>query len=158
MITAAHPPALAKLRTALAFHGLRAHEVFDELTYASPDCEVRLALGEQKKGQLVRCFVCVDESRLLTSGLEIFNELSLEGFPVVDFGTGGAKSTFEFQWHHPDGADWRISGQRVEGLRQRLVGILGERPSPIRPASRTRRSLIYSELVPAVFGRPATAA
>lgn len=148
---------LGQLRTALAFHGLRSREVFDELLHSSRDAEIRLTLGEQKNGQVIRCFISLDESRLLTSGLELFNELSLEGYPVVSFGAGRSQATFEFHWVHPDGADWRISGQRVEGLLQRLLCALGERPAP-RPTRRSKPASIYAELVPAVFGQPATAA
>lgn len=158
MTTALPPSALPKLRAALAFHGLRTKEGFDELIHASLDAEVRLTLREQKKGQQIRCTICLDESRLLTGALELFNELALEGYPVVDFGGSHGQATFEFQWLHPTNADWRISGQRVQDLLQRLACTLGERPSPARPASRRRAASIYAELVPAMFGRLTSAA
>lgn len=158
MLTSLLVPSLAPLRTALAYHGLPAREGFDELIHASRDCEVRLGLTYQRNGQVVRCSVSVEEARPLTSGLEIFNEMSLEGYPVVGFGAGRGRVTFDFSWVHPDGADWRISGQRVEGLMHRVVGTLCERPRKARAISRSKRAASYSELVPAVFGRAATAA
>lgn len=125
------------------------------MTYDSPDCQVRLTLVPQRRGQLIRCAISVEEERLLRSGLEVFNEISLEGYPAVGFGAGTRRATFDFNWVHPTGADWRISGQRVQGLIERLAGMLGDAPTPARRGARPRR---LAELLPAAFGRVATAA
>lgn len=131
---------VVELRSALAYRGLRAREDYDELVYSSPDCDVRLSLAKMGDGQLIRCFVSVAENRLLANGLEVFNEIAFEGHPTVAYGVGRGRTTFEFEWLHPDGADWRISGERVEILMHRVCGFLGPAPRPARQGARRRFS------------------
>lgn len=129
-----------ELRSALACRGLRTREDYDELVYSSPECAARLSLSRLGNGQLIRCFISVAEDRLLANGLEVFNEVAFEGHPVVAYGFGRGQTTFEFEWLHPDGSDWRISGERVEILMQRVCGYLGPKPRPARQAGRRRFS------------------
>lgn len=129
---------LIEFRSALALRGFRTREEYDELVHASPDCEVRVMLREQSKGQLVRCFVSVAEDRLLLGGLELFNEMSLEGHPAVAYGAGRGQMTFEFEWFHAAGVDWRASAVRVDSVLQRVSSVLGPRPAPARANARRR--------------------
>lgn len=149
---------LVAFRSALALNGLRTREEYDELVHTSPDCDVRVTLAARPQGQRVRCGISLAEERLLVSGLELFNEISLEGHPVIAFGAGRGQVTFEFEWFHPTGADWRISGQRLDGLMQRLSGALGPRPMPVRVRRRSRRPTGLKALLPEVFGAAASAA
>ena len=149
---------LVEFRSALALNGLRTREEYDELVHTSPDCDIRLTLAPKPHGQRVRCGISMAEERLLVSGLELFNEVALEGHPVIAFGAGRGQVTFEFEWFHPTGADWRISGQRLDSLVQRLSGALGPRPSPVRARRRERRPSGLNALLPEVFGQTATAA
>ncbi len=148
---------LVELRSALALLGLRTREDYDELVRHDADGEIRLSLRGQPHGQQVRCFLSVAEDRLLASGIELFHELAVEGHPVVSYGAGQGGVTFGFEWHHPTGADWRISAQRLELLMQRVAVGLGPRPEPVRrrlPAG--RKPSMLSELVPATL-RPVAA-
>lgn len=148
---------LVELRSALALLGLRTREDYDELVRHDADGEIRLSLRGQPHGQQVRCFLSVAEDRLLASGIELFHELAVEGHPVVSYGAGQGSVTFGFEWHHPTGADWRISAQRLELLVQRVAVGLGPRPEPVRrrlPAG--RKPSMLSELVPATL-RPVAA-
>lgn len=148
---------LVELRSALALLGLRTREDYDELVRHDADGEIRLSLRGQPHGQQVRCFLSVAEDRLLASGIELFHELAVEGHPVVSYGAGQGSVTFGFEWHHPTGADWRISAQRLELLMQRVAVGLGPRPEPVRrrlPAG--RKPSMLSELVPATL-RPVAA-
>ncbi len=148
---------LVELRSALALVGLRTREDYDELVRHDADGEIRLSLRGQPHGQQVRCFLSVAEDRLLASGIELFHELAVEGHPVVSYGAGQGSVTFGFEWHHPAGADWQITAQRIELLMQRVVVGLGPRPEPVRrrlPAG--RKPSMLSELVPATL-RPVAA-
>jgi hypothetical protein len=145
---------IVEFRAALARNGLRTQEDYDELVYASEDCSVRVNLSRLGEGQLVRCFISVDEQRLLSTGLELFTAMSLEGHPVVAYGAGCGQMTFEFEWLHPDGADWKISGQRLDVFMQLLRCSLGPKPRPARGAryrSMARESLegVLAHMMPA---------
>ena len=142
---------LVELRSALALAGLRTVEDYDELVHTGRDCEARLQLVTRGQGQQVRCQITLGEERMLVSGLELFNEIALEGHPIVAFGAGRGQAAFEFQWFHPKGADWRISCERLECLMQRLTCALGPQPAPARRASKGRRPSVLAELVPAVL-------
>lgn len=148
---------LVQFRSALSLLGLRTREDYDELVHAGGDCEVRLSLGGQAHGQRVRCFLSVAEERLLTGGINLFHEIAVEGHPVVSYGAGQGSVTFGFEWHHPSGAEWEISAQRLELLMQRVSVALGPRPEPVRrrlPSG--RKPSMFSELVPATL-RPVAA-
>jgi hypothetical protein len=148
---------LIELRSALSTLGLRSREDYDELVRTDADGDLRLSLRGQPHGQQVRCFFSVAEDRLLGSGIELFHELAVEGHPVVSYGAGQGSVTFGFEWHHPTGADWQITAQRIELLMQRVVVGLGPRPEPVRrrlPAG--RQPSMLSELVPATL-RPVAA-
>jgi hypothetical protein len=141
---------LIELRSALALTGLRTREEYDELVHVADDCDIRLSLSGRPRGQNVRCWLSVDEARLLVSGLELFNEIALEGHPVISFGAGRGRVSLAFEWLHPSGADWRISGQRIELLRQRVTGVLGPKPAPLR-ARRRARAAAERSFLPGVF-------
>lgn len=148
---------LIECRSALSLLGLRTQEDFDELIHVGQDGEFRLSLSGRPHGQQVKCFISLAEERLLTSGIELFHELAVEGHPVVSYGAGHGSVSFGFEWYHPTGADWRISAQRIELLMQRLVVALGPKPAPVRrrlPAG--RKPSMFSELVPALV-RPLAA-
>jgi hypothetical protein len=148
---------LIECRSALALLGLRTREDYDELVHADPDCEFRLTLRDQRHGQQIRCLISVSEERLLASGIELFHELSVEGHPIVSYGAGRGSVSFGFEWHHPAGADWKISAQRVELLLQRVAVGIGPRPAPVRRRVAARRKpSMFSELVPATL-RPLAA-
>lgn len=143
---------LIQFRSALAVLGLRTREDYDELVHADGDCEFRLSLLGQPHGQMIRCFLSVSETRLLTSGIELFHEIAVEGHPVVSYGAGQGSVTFGFEWYHPTGADWGISAQRLELLMQRVTVALGPKPEAVRrrlPAG--RKPSVFSELVPATL-------
>ena len=148
---------LIECRSALSLLGLRTREDYDELIHGDSDCEFRLALAAKPRGQQVKCFISVAETRLLGSGIELFHELAVEGHPVVAYGAGRGSVSFGFEWFHPAGADWRISAQRIELLMQRVAVALGPKPAPVRrrlPAG--RKPSMFSELVPATL-RPVAA-
>lgn len=148
---------LIECRSALAITGLRTFTDYDELVHVGGDCEFRLSLGGKPHGQQVKCFISVSETRLLTSGIELFHEMAVEGHPAVSYGAGSGSVTFGFEWYHPSGADWKISAQRIELLMQRLTVALGPKPVPVRrrlPAG--RKPSMLSELVPASL-RPVAA-
>ncbi|MBI5423640.1 MAG: hypothetical protein HZA32_06095 [Opitutae bacterium] len=148
---------LIECRSALSLLGLRTQEDFDELIHVGQDGEFRLSLSGRPHGQQVKCFISLAEERLLTSGIELFHELAVEGHPVVSYGAGHGSVSFGFEWYHPTGADWKISAQRIELLMQRLVVALGPKPAPVRrrlPAG--RKPSMFSELVPAMV-RPLAA-
>lgn len=148
---------LIEFRSALALAGLRTREDFDELVHADADCEFRLSLRPGRHGQQVRCFLSVAEARLLTSGIELFHELAIEGHAIVSYGAGQGSVSFGFEWLHPTGADWRVSAQRIELLMQRVAVALGPRPAPVRRRTAgDRQPSVLSELVPAVL-RPLAA-
>ena len=105
----------------------------------------------------MRCFISIAEERLLTSGIELFHELAVEGHPIVSYGAGRGSVSFGFEWRHPAGADWRISAQRIELLMQRLGVALGPKPQPVRRrVAAGRKPSMFSELVPATL-RPIAA-
>lgn len=148
---------LIECRSALSLLGFRTQEDFDELVHSGQDGEFRLSLSDRPHGQQVKCFISVAEERLLTSGIELFHEMAVEGHPVVSYGAGHGSVSFGFEWYHPTGADWKISAQRIELLLQRLVVALGPKPAPARrrlPAA--RKPSMLSELVPAMV-RPLAA-
>lgn len=148
---------LIECRSALSLLGLRTQEDFDELIHVGQDGEFRLSLSGRPHGQQVKCFISLAEERLLTSGIELFHELAVEGHPVVSYGAGHGSVSFGFEWYHPTGADWKISAQRIELLMQRLAVNLGPKPAPVRrrlPAG--RKPSMFSELVPAMV-RPLAA-
>ncbi|MBX3738317.1 MAG: hypothetical protein KF715_16600 [Candidatus Didemnitutus sp.] len=148
---------LIECRSALSLLGFRTQEDFDELIHVGQDGEFRLSLGGRPHGQQVKCFISLAEERLLTSGIELFHEMAVEGHPVVSYGAGHGSVSFGFEWYHPAGADWKISAQRIELLMQRLVVALGPKPAPVRrrlPAG--RKPSMLSELVPALV-RPLAA-
>ena len=148
---------LIECRSALALAGLRTREDFDELVHIGEEGEFRLSLRAARHGQQVRCFISIAEDRLLASGIELFHELAVEGHPIVSYGAGRGSVSFGFEWHHPAGADWRISAQRIELLMQRLSVALGPKPLPVRRrAAAGRKPSIFSELVPATL-RPVAA-
>lgn len=146
---------LVQCRSALALAGLRTREDYEELVHSGPDQEIRLTLREGREGQQVRCLFSFEEQRLPASGVEIFHELAVEGHPVVSYGAGRGSVSFGFEWLHPRGADWRISAQRVDVLRQRLAASLAPAPGPVR-SRRSRRASLLDELVPPHF-RPVAA-
>jgi hypothetical protein len=148
---------LIQFRSALSLLGLRTREDYDELTHTDGDCEFRLSLRGQPHGQQVRCFLSVAEERLLTGGISLFHEIAVEGYPIVSYGAGRGQVTFGFEWHHPSGAEWEISAQRLELLLQRVTVALGPRIEPVRrrlPAG--HKPSMLSELVPATL-RPVAA-
>lgn len=148
---------LIQFRSALSLLGLRTREDYDELVRADGDCEFRLSLRGEPHGQQVRCFLSVSEDRLLTGGISLFHEIAVEGHPVVSYGAGQGSVTFGFEWHHPSGAEWEISAQRLELLVQRVTVALAPRVEPVRrrlPAG--RKPSMLSELVPATL-RPVAA-
>lgn len=148
---------LLEFRSALALLGLRTREDYEELVHADADCEFRLSLRAERHGQRIRCFLSVAEERLLASGIELFHELAVEGHPIVSYGAGHGSVSFGFEWHHPGGADWRISAQRLELLMQRVAVALGPKPAPLRRrAVAGRKPSVFSELVPATL-RPLAA-
>lgn len=146
-----------ELCSALAQNGLRSREDYDELIHDSDLGHARLSLRRHEPGQLVRCFLSVEEERLLARGLELFHELAGEGHPVVAYGIGRGQTTFEFEWLHPDGTDWRISAERVQLLMQRLDCALGPKLAPLR-RRQARRCPIAAELLEGVLARAVTAA
>jgi hypothetical protein len=139
MITLTLRTPLVQLRSALAVRGFRTREEYDELVHTTPDAEVRVMLREQAKGQIVRCFVSLPEERMLESALELFNAMSLEGHPVVAYGAGRGLLTFEFEWFHAPGVDWRASAVRIDSVMQRLSSVLGPRPAPVRARARAKQ-------------------
>lgn len=148
---------LIELRSALALLGLRTREDYEELVRHDGDCEFRLSLSGRPHGQQIKCFISVDESRLLASGIELFHEIAVEGHPIVSYGAGRGSVSFGFEWYHPTGAEWRISAQRVELLMQRVAVALGPKPAPVRRrVAAGKRPSVFSELVPAVL-RPIAA-
>jgi hypothetical protein len=148
MNTQSHSP-LRSFRAALNDHGIHTYEDYDELVHQSPDGDLRIFLKQKNHDQLLRCFISVSEERLLTSGLELFNDVALEGHPVVAYGAGRGQACFEFAWVHPDEADWRISAERVEVLLQRVHGAL---------CPRLARRRFAREILEGVLAHPATAA
>lgn len=146
---------LIEFRSALALGGVKTREDFDELVHTSPDCEVRMSLRRAGGGQCVRCVVYLSEERLLTGGFELFNEVGLEGHPIVAFGAGRGQVSYEFQWLHLDGAAWAISGERLRILVERLTLAVGPVPAPVSRRARSRRTTLR-DLFPAAY--PASAA
>ena len=128
------------LGAALFDTGLRVREEYDELILNRPGFELRVLAAERAGGCGVRCFISVAEHRLAAGYGETFNAMALEGYPVVAFGAGRGQATFEFSWFHPDGADWRISGQHCQVLVDRVVGSLITLPvpKPARPSQSSR--------------------
>lgn len=144
------PSAVRAFGAALFDHGLRVREECNELVFNQRDFELRINAAEQTHGHALRSFVSVAEERLAPGSLVLFNEISLEGYPVVAFGAGRGQVTFEFAWFHPTGADWRISAERCQGLVDRVVGSFApssasisthsseSRPAPKRMGSQRR--------------------
>ena len=146
---------VVELRCALARHGLRTREDFDELVLNSADCHGRVTVGAHPEGHRVLCTLNVEESRLLCSGLELFNQLTLEGHPLAAYGAGRGEASFEFEWIHPRGADWRISAQRVDILMGQLTAQLCAKPAVYRP--RRRMSPLRAELLDGVIAQVSAA-
>jgi hypothetical protein len=138
LITRSLRTPLIEFRSTLACRGLRTREDYDELVLATSDCDVRLSLGDLDHGQLVRCFISVMEARLRDNGLELLNELALEGHPIVAYGAGHGQATFEFEWRRSEHADWRIAGERLELLINRISATLGPKPLPMRQRRKRR--------------------
>lgn len=146
---------VVELRCALARHGRRTEEDFDQLVLTTPDCHGRISVAPQADGHRVRCMLNVEESRLITSGLELFNRLTLEGHPLAAYGAGRGEASFEFEWQHPRGADWRVSAQRVEILMGLLTEQLCAKPAVYRP--RRKVSPLRAELLDGVLAQVSAA-
>jgi len=138
---------LIEFRSALAIHRIRTQEDCDELVHVAADCDVRLNLSQLGNGQLIHCFISVEEDRMLSSGMELFNEISSEGHPVVAYGAGRGHTTLEFEWLHQDGANWRISAERVELLTQRLRCAVRPKSKQARRAGRRRPPAILEGVI-----------
>ena len=123
------------LGAALFDTGLRVREECDELILNRSEFELRVSAVERSSGYMVRCVISIAEYRLMAGYGEIFNAMALEGYPVVAFGAGHGQVSFEFSWFHPEGADWRISGQHCQGLIDRVLGELA--PIPQRAAGKS---------------------
>ena len=137
---------LVEFRSALAVIGIRTREEYDELVHAASGCEVRSNLSRVGNGQLIKCFITVEESWLLGSELELFNDLTLDGYPLVGYGVDNGGITFEFEWLHVNGTDWRISAERIDQFMQLLCGHFGPTPRPAGlPSSRRRPHTEFSE-------------
>ena len=127
--------------SALSDLGLRVREEFDELSLVGRDFELRLHVSEQTGGSAIRCFVSITEGSLAGGAVVLFNEIALEGYPLVAIGSGRGKETFEFTWFQPEGADWRISAERCQGLIDRVTGGMAPVSLPIRQAAKRRPAI-----------------
>jgi hypothetical protein len=116
------PSAVRSFGAALFDHGLRVREEYNELILNQRDFELRVHVSELADSNSLRCSISVPSQRIAAGTLVLFNEIALEGYPVVAFGAGQRQVTFEFAWFHPTGADWRISAERCQGLVDRVVG------------------------------------
>ena len=138
-----NPSAVHSLGAALFDQGLRVRDEYDELILNQRNFELRVHVGDQTDGNNLRCSVSVPAQRIAAGTLVLFNEIALEGYPIVAFGAGQRQVTFEFAWFHPTGADWRISAERCQGLVDRIVGAFAasaaEQPlHPIQSAIRAK--------------------
>jgi hypothetical protein len=146
---------LIEFRSALARSGFRTQEDYEELVRADGNYQLRLSLRSQETGHIVQCSISVDETRLRSSAIELFNDLCVEGRPVVSYGAGRGQFTFEFEWYQLEGLDWSGSVQRLDDLIQRMQSSFAPRPTPARRAQRQKAN---SHLLDGVLARAVTAA
>lgn len=110
------------LGAALFDAGLRVRQEYDELTLSQRDFGLRVHATERSGGWMVHCHILVDEAGFVPGSLGLFNEMAIEGYPVVGVGASRGRISCEFNWFHPENVEWRISAERCQGLVDRVVG------------------------------------
>jgi hypothetical protein len=124
------------LGAALFDIGLRVRDEYGELILNQRDFGLRVHATDWTGGLMVHCHISVTELGFVPGALGLFNEMALEGYPVVAVGASRGRVSCEFNWFHPEGVDWRISADRCQGLIDRVVGARA-------PASATVRTPIH---------------
>jgi hypothetical protein len=110
--------------------GLRVREDYGELVLNQSGFGLRIHSVELSAGSMLHCIISVAEQGFIPGSLGLFEEMAAEGYPVVAVGACGGRISCEFNWFHPEGADWRISAQRCQALVDR---VLGARVPPAEP-------------------------
>ena len=113
---------LRALGAALFDSGLRVRDDYGELVLNQNDFGIRIHGVEMAGGCTLHCFISVAERGFMPGSLGLFEEMASEGYPVVAVGASCGRISCEFNWFHPEGADWRISAQRCEALVDRVLG------------------------------------
>lgn len=75
-------------------------------------------------GHFLRAFFMVPERQMNESAIDLLNELTLEGLPVVAFGAGRGLIAWEFRWALCAGETWRWHAERCVTLMDRLSASL----------------------------------
>jgi hypothetical protein len=122
------------LGAALFDTGLRVREEYDELILDQRDYSLRVQAPAKACGWTIRCHVSVAELGFVPGSLGLFNEMAMEGYPVVGIGACRGRISCDFEWFHPEGVDWRISAERCQGLIDRVLGARSFEPArrPVR--------------------------
>lgn len=124
------------LGAALFDIGLRVRDEYGELVLNQRDYGLRMHATERPGGLTLHCHISVIESGFVPGALGLFNEMALEGYPVVAVGASRGRVSCEFNWFHPEGVEWRISADRCQGLVDRVVGARAPASVTVRPSTR----------------------
>lgn len=146
---------LIEFRSALAQRGFRTQEDYEELVRSDNCSQLRLSIRRREPGHTVSCFISIAETRLRSSAIELFNDLCIEGRPVVSYGAGQGQFTFEFEWFQQEDLCWRVSVQKIDDLMQRLYSSFSPKPTLARRAQRRR---VDAHILDGVLARVITAA